>query len=51
MNKCQNGYYITRDNPTVKVPLKAQNEIDLRNRNLIESVLPESKYIYCSGNY
>ncbi len=45
-----NGYYITYDNPKVKVPLEPQEEIQLQKLNLIELVLPMCKKIECGGN-
>jgi hypothetical protein len=46
-----NGYYITRDNPTVKVLLEPQDDISLQRMNLIELVLPMCKSVWCHSNY
>jgi hypothetical protein len=46
-----NGYYITKDNPTVKVILEPQEELILSGMNIIELVLPKCKKIYCGGNF
>ncbi len=46
-----NGYYITSDNPNIKVPLEPQDVINLRHMNLIELVLPWCKEVYCERNY
>jgi hypothetical protein len=45
------GYYITRDNPTVKIQLEPRDEITLSSLDLIELVLPECKKVDCSCNY
>ncbi len=50
MNKNKTGYYITQDNPTLKIPLHSQEKIFLPSMGIIELVLPECKYVWCSGN-
>jgi hypothetical protein len=51
MNKNQNGYYITRDNPSEKVLLEPQEKINLSFIDLIELVLPMCKSVWCNSNY
>jgi hypothetical protein len=46
-----NGYYITQDYPTVKVPLEPKEIIDLSYMGLIELVLPKCKKVWCHRNY
>jgi hypothetical protein len=50
MKQNQNGYYITEDNPTIKVPIKPQNEISLNGMKIIELILPRCKQVHCFGN-
>jgi hypothetical protein len=45
-----NGYYITENNPTVKIKLEPSEEINLKFYSLVELVLPHCKKIYCSSN-
>jgi hypothetical protein len=44
-------YYITRDNPTVKVLLEPQDDVSLQRMNLIKLVLPMCKNVWCDCNY
>jgi hypothetical protein len=46
-----NGYYIQKQNPTVKIPLEPRDEISLYNDNLIELVLPKCRKVFCHYNY
>jgi hypothetical protein len=48
--KDMNGYYITSDNPTVKVPVEPREVIDLSYKKIIELVLPKCKIVYCFRN-
>jgi hypothetical protein len=45
-----NGYYIIKNNPTVKVSLKPQKTISLVWRDIIELVLPECNEVNCYNN-
>jgi hypothetical protein len=45
-----NGYYITADEPNIKIPLESQDKIYLFNMSLIELVLPECKQVWCNSN-
>jgi hypothetical protein len=45
-----NGYYIVKDNPTIKIPLIPQKSLHLSGMNLIELVLPTCKEVYCWNN-
>jgi hypothetical protein len=45
-----NGYYITQDYPTVKIPLEPQKFIRLNSMGLIELVLPKCEEVFCYGN-
>jgi hypothetical protein len=46
-----NGYYITKDNPTVKIILEPQDSIYIFNMNLIKLVLPiGGKRVWCEHN-
>jgi len=45
-----NGYYIQKNQPTVKIPLDPQESIYLESMNIIELVLPECEYVYCWNN-
>jgi hypothetical protein len=44
------GYYITADEPNIKVPLEPQERIELHHMNLIELVLPKCVEAYCNNN-
>jgi hypothetical protein len=46
-----NGYYRTRDNPSVRWPLAPQDGIYLYGMDIIELVLPKCKYVNCANNY
>jgi hypothetical protein len=46
-----NGYYITENNPTVKVPLEPQEETILFSKEIIELILPKCERVYCWNNY
>jgi hypothetical protein len=48
--KNKSGYYITKNNPTVKFPLEPQEKICLDNMDLIELVLPKCREVYCYYN-
>jgi Leucine-rich repeat (LRR) protein len=43
-------YYITKDNPTVKVPLEPKHDINLCSKNIIELILPKCKRVWCYQN-
>jgi Leucine-rich repeat (LRR) protein len=45
-----NGYYIQKQNPTVKIPLKPKDNLILFNLNIVELVLPKCKEVYCDNN-
>jgi hypothetical protein len=45
-----NGYYITANNPTEKVPLVPNDRIYLSFRGIIELVLPQCRCVYCYNN-
>jgi hypothetical protein len=45
-----NGYYISRLNPSEKIPVEPRDEINLSNMYLIELVLPKCKKVHCYRN-
>ena len=45
------GYYIQKHNPTEKIPLEPNNEINVSYMKLIELVLPKCNRVFCSFNY
>jgi hypothetical protein len=45
-----NGYYIQKQNPTLKIPIELQDDINLTSMDIIELVLPKCKKVYCHFN-